>query len=94
MSSDEPTVAVDGSTEPTSAEPADDKPAAKPSRAKKTKEPKAKKAPAPKKPRHRTPSSHPPYEEVILYTSDPIFILILLFLIFRSDSVWFYFVDD
>lgn len=94
MSSDEPTVAVDGSTEPASAEPADDKPATKPSRAKKTKEPKAKKAPAPKKSRHRTPSSHPPYEEVILHTYDPIFILILLFSNFRSDSILFYFVDD
>lgn len=88
MSPDEPTVAVDGS-EPTSSEKADDKPATKPSKTKKTKESKAKKGPAPKKPRHRAPSSHPPYEEVILNTSDPILILILLCLIFRSDHILF-----
>ena len=67
MSSDEPTVAVDGSTEPPASKL--DKPATKPSRARKAKETKAKKAPAPVKPRPRTPSAHPPYEEVTLHNT-------------------------
>jgi histone H1/5 len=79
MSSDEPTVTVDGGTEPPTSEPADGKPATKPSRARKAKETKAKKAPAPKKLRPRSPSAHPPYEEVTLHNTRFNFVLIFFF---------------
>ena len=89
MSSDEPTVTVDGSTEPPTSEPADDKPATKPSRARKAKEPKAKKAPAPKKLRPRSPSAHPPYEEVTFRNTRFNFCFNICF--FFEFWIWFLF---
>jgi histone H1/5 len=88
MSSDEPTVTVDGSTEPPTSEPADGKPATKPSRARKAKESKAKKAPAPKKLRPRSPSAHPPYEEVTLHNTRFNFCFNIFFLIL--DLIFFF----
>lgn len=57
--------------EPASTEPAEEKPAAKTGKASKAKEPKAKKPAAPKK--ARTTPTHPPYEEVCIFSNSNAF---------------------